>query len=292
GGQLDGWKWDSSGRLMLLDVSMCFVVLFSDFGINTNRRFCVQKTCSRPTTSYNTCRRPFSSSSARREKNHYCAAARCRPLSSIRKKNLRATTVREIVHNAGSVCKKTSCVRSPNGRQRSRHRLCNPTAAVASFSVQTCFIGERSGDLAGHGRHILEDIVGRVAQYVDEHYPVDKWHLGDLIACGSTIGVKISSTYLRAVKVPLKDHSKMIVCPKKLLPTLSHLCEIAVCRFDNKCRIGPLAGAPPDTCAVVISTETESGFITEDDTLSSLSHSKLPEVGKIQSTLPMMWGQW
>ncbi|GFT61497.1 hypothetical protein TNCV_4271841 [Trichonephila clavipes] len=36
--------------------------------------------------------------------------------------------------------------------------------------------------------------------------------------------------------------------------------------LDNKCRIGPLAGAPPDTCAVVISTETESGFITEDDT--------------------------
>ncbi|GFX81791.1 integrase catalytic domain-containing protein [Trichonephila clavipes] len=29
---------------------------------------------------------------------------------------------------------------------------------------------------------ILEDIVGRVAQYVDEHYPVDKWRLGDLIA--------------------------------------------------------------------------------------------------------------
>ncbi|GFV25920.1 hypothetical protein TNCV_4558081 [Trichonephila clavipes] len=36
--------------------------------------------------------------------------------------------------------------------------------------------------------------------------------------------------------------------------------------LDNKCRIGPLAGAPPDTCAVVIITETESGFITEDDT--------------------------
>ncbi|GFY14860.1 hypothetical protein TNCV_234101 [Trichonephila clavipes] len=36
--------------------------------------------------------------------------------------------------------------------------------------------------------------------------------------------------------------------------------------LDNKCRIGPLAGVPPDTCAVVISTETESGFITEDDT--------------------------
>ncbi|GFV33511.1 hypothetical protein TNCV_3574641 [Trichonephila clavipes] len=52
------------------------------------------------------------------------------------------------------------------------------------------------------GRHILEDIVGRVAQYVDEHYPVDKWHLGRLDSMGSTIGVKISSTYLRAVKVP------------------------------------------------------------------------------------------
>ncbi|GFU61119.1 hypothetical protein TNCV_763801 [Trichonephila clavipes] len=51
------------------------------------------------------------------------------------------------------------------------------------------------------GRHILEDIVGRVAQYVDEHYPVDKWHLGDLIAWVAQ-SAKISSTYLRAVKVP------------------------------------------------------------------------------------------
>ncbi|GFW00515.1 hypothetical protein TNCV_693541 [Trichonephila clavipes] len=49
--------------------------------------------------------------------------------------------------------------------------------------------------------------------------------------------------------------------------------------LDNKCRIGPLAGAPPDTCAVVISTETESGFITEDDT-SPVCHTPSPEVGK------------
>ncbi|GFW78998.1 hypothetical protein TNCV_214311 [Trichonephila clavipes] len=43
-------------------------------------------------------------------------------------------------------------------------------------------------------------------------------------------------------------------------------CHTVKCMpLDNKCRI-PLAGAPPDTCAVVISTETESGFITEDDT--------------------------
>ncbi|GFV07711.1 hypothetical protein TNCV_4942131 [Trichonephila clavipes] len=38
-----------------------------------------------------------------------------------------------------------------------------------------------------------------------------------------------------------------------------------------KCRIGPLVAAPPDTCAVVISTETESGFITEDDTFQSVT---------------------
>ncbi|GFU10666.1 hypothetical protein TNCV_1773351 [Trichonephila clavipes] len=48
----------------------------------------------------------------------------------------------------------------------------------------------------------------------------------------------------------------------KLLPTLSNC---------HKCRIGPLAAAPPDTCAVVISTETESGFITEDDTSPSVT---------------------
>ncbi|GFT64315.1 hypothetical protein TNCV_403101 [Trichonephila clavipes] len=58
--------------------------------------------------------------------------------------------------------------------------------------------------------------------------------------------------------------------------------------LDNKCRIGPLAGAPPDTCAVVISTETESGFITEDDTSPVCHTPKLPEFGKIQSTLPMI----
>ncbi|GBM34870.1 Transposable element Tcb2 transposase [Araneus ventricosus] len=46
------------------------------------RRFCVQKTCFRPTTSYNTCRRPFSSSFGPKEKKHYCAAARFRPLCS------------------------------------------------------------------------------------------------------------------------------------------------------------------------------------------------------------------
>ncbi|GFW37066.1 hypothetical protein TNCV_5019641 [Trichonephila clavipes] len=61
--------------------------------------------------------------------------------------------------------------------------------------------------------------------------------------------------------------------------------------LDNKCRIGPLAGAPPDTCAVVISTETESGFITEDDTSPVCHTPSCQRSAKIQSTLPMMWGQ-
>ncbi|GFS53953.1 uncharacterized protein TNCV_3761731 [Trichonephila clavipes] len=57
-----------------------------------------------------------------RKKNHYCAAARCRPLSSIRKKNLRYYGAKSS-SQCRSVCKKTSCVRSLNGRQR-RNRLC------------------------------------------------------------------------------------------------------------------------------------------------------------------------
>ncbi|GFU87166.1 uncharacterized protein TNCV_1113761 [Trichonephila clavipes] len=57
-------------------------------------------------------RRPFSSSFGTKEKNHYCAAARCRPLSSIRKKNLRYYGAKSS-SQCRSVCKKTSCVRSP-----------------------------------------------------------------------------------------------------------------------------------------------------------------------------------
>ncbi|GFV33401.1 uncharacterized protein TNCV_1068681 [Trichonephila clavipes] len=93
---------------MLLNVSMCLVVLFSDFEINTIRRFCVQKTCSgRPRAT--TPARPFSSSFGTKEKNHYCAAARCRPLSSIRKKNLRYYGAKSS-SQCRSVCKQeTSC---------------------------------------------------------------------------------------------------------------------------------------------------------------------------------------
>ncbi|GFT61306.1 hypothetical protein TNCV_1227541 [Trichonephila clavipes] len=75
------------------------------------------------------------------------------------------------------------------------------------------------------GRHILEDIVGRVAQYVDEHYPVDKWHLGDLISWVAQSALKYRPRICELSKC-LEGPLKMIVCPKKLLPTLSHLVKL------------------------------------------------------------------
>ncbi|GFX63580.1 uncharacterized protein TNCV_2005091 [Trichonephila clavipes] len=100
---------DAAGR------SQCVsLVLLATLGSIPIRRFCVQRPIPGPTTSYNTARedRFLQALSARRRRT-LCAAARCRPLSSIRKKNL--ATVRNRLHNAGSaVCKKTSCVRSPS----------------------------------------------------------------------------------------------------------------------------------------------------------------------------------
>ncbi|GFU29177.1 hypothetical protein TNCV_278031 [Trichonephila clavipes] len=122
------------------------------------------------------------------------------------------------------------------------------------------------------GRHILEDIVGRVAQYVDEHYPVDKWHLGDLIAWVAQSALKYRPRICELSKC-LEGPLKMIVCPKKLLPTVTP-CEIAVCRSTINAGSDRWPVRLPDTCAVVISTETESGFITEDDT-SPVCHTQV-----------------
>ncbi|GFT93860.1 hypothetical protein TNCV_2132751 [Trichonephila clavipes] len=75
------------------------------------------------------------------------------------------------------------------------------------------------------GRHIIEDIVGRVAQYVDEHYPVDKWHLGDLIAWVAQSALKYRPRICELSKClegPLKDDR----VSQKLLPTLSHLVKL------------------------------------------------------------------
>ncbi|GFW93532.1 hypothetical protein TNCV_47351 [Trichonephila clavipes] len=91
---------------------------------------------------------------------------------------------------------------------------------------------------------------------------------GQLDSMGNTIGVKISSTYLRAVKVQRRT-TKDDRMSQEIAPTLSP-CEIAVCR-STICRIRTAGRCASDTCAVVISTETESGFITEDDTSQSVT---------------------
>ncbi|GFV12002.1 hypothetical protein TNCV_4716101, partial [Trichonephila clavipes] len=125
------------------------------------------------------------------------------------------------------------------------------------------------------GRHILEDIVGRVAQYVDEHYAVDKWHLGDLIAWVAQSALKYRPRICELSKC-LEGPLKMIVCPKKLPHTVTP-CEIAVCR--STINAGSDRWPVRLQTRAVVSTETESGFITEDDT-SPVCHTKLPEVGK------------
>ncbi|GFV42565.1 hypothetical protein TNCV_3718981 [Trichonephila clavipes] len=96
---------------------------------------------------------------------------------------------------------------------------------LPSQRLQTSSIGERSGDLSG--RHILEDIVVRVAQYVDEHYPVDKWHLGDLIAWVAQSALKYRPRICELSKClegPL-DRVSQEIAPHTVTP-----CEIAVCR--------------------------------------------------------------
>ncbi|GBN12089.1 hypothetical protein AVEN_242738-1 [Araneus ventricosus] len=90
-------------------VSQCGPTTLGSISI---RRFCVQKTCFRPTTSYNTCRRPFSSSFGPKEKKHYCTAARCRPLCSIRENNLRYYGAKT-PSQCRSLCKAASCVCPP-----------------------------------------------------------------------------------------------------------------------------------------------------------------------------------
>ncbi|GBN68957.1 hypothetical protein AVEN_181814-1, partial [Araneus ventricosus] len=84
------------------------------------RRFCVQKTCFRPTTSCNTYRRTFSSLSARRRTavpqfvaDHFVASGR----------RISATTVRRRLHNTGLYARRPVVHVPLNGRQR-RTRLC------------------------------------------------------------------------------------------------------------------------------------------------------------------------
>ncbi|GFX25850.1 hypothetical protein TNCV_2639941 [Trichonephila clavipes] len=75
-----------------------------------------------------------------------------------------------------------------------------------------------------------EDIVGRVVQYVDEHYPVDKWHLGDLIAWVAQSALKYRPRICELSKCN-KDDVSQEIAPHTVTP-----CEIAVCRSTINAR--------------------------------------------------------
>ncbi|GFW42225.1 metabotropic glutamate receptor 3 [Trichonephila clavipes] len=110
GGQLDEWKWDCR-RLMLLNVSMCLVAtqrLWDQYQSEDS----VPEDLFQADHELQHLQKTVFSSFGTKEKNHYCAAARCRPLSSIRKKNLRYYGAKSS-SQCRSVCKKTSCVRYP-----------------------------------------------------------------------------------------------------------------------------------------------------------------------------------
>ncbi|GFU08560.1 uncharacterized protein TNCV_3101011 [Trichonephila clavipes] len=98
---------------MLLDVSMCLVVLFSDFGINTNPKILCPEDLFQADHELQHLQKTVFSSFGTKEKNHYCAAARCRPLSSIRKKNLRYYGAKSS-SQCGSVCKEDQLCAFPS----------------------------------------------------------------------------------------------------------------------------------------------------------------------------------
>ncbi|GFU64479.1 hypothetical protein TNCV_333201 [Trichonephila clavipes] len=101
---------------MLLDVSMCLVVLFSDFGITKKVSVSRRPVPGRPraTTPAETVYNYFGT----KEKNHYCIAAFRYFQASVRR--ISATTVRKSSFNAGLYA--LPGVRSP--QRNSENRLC------------------------------------------------------------------------------------------------------------------------------------------------------------------------
>ncbi|GBN50911.1 hypothetical protein AVEN_151427-1 [Araneus ventricosus] len=74
----DSLRWRAVGwmEMGLSQADAASVPMWSnDSGININPKILCP--CFRPTTSYSTCRRQFSSSFSPKEKKHYCAAEEC-----------------------------------------------------------------------------------------------------------------------------------------------------------------------------------------------------------------------
>ncbi|GFW61012.1 hypothetical protein TNCV_4872221 [Trichonephila clavipes] len=111
---------------------------------------------------------------------------------------------------------------------------------------------------------------------------------GRLDSMGSTIGVKISSTYLRAVKC-LEGPLKRSCVPRNCSHTVTP-CEIAVCHST--------INAGSDRWPVRLHVRWSSALRLNRDSSLKMTSSPVchtpscPRSAKIQSTLPMMWGQW
>ncbi|GFU99964.1 paired domain-containing protein [Trichonephila clavipes] len=121
--QLDGWKWDcreADAACRRLNVSRSVVQRLWD-QYQSEDSVSRRPVPGRPRATTPAEDR-FLALSARRRRTTTVPQLVCRPLSSIRKKNLRYYGAKSS-SQCRSVCKKTSCVRSLNGRQR-RNRLC------------------------------------------------------------------------------------------------------------------------------------------------------------------------
>ena len=95
-------------------------------------------------------------------------------------------------------------------------------------------------------RHIFEDIVGRVIQYMDEPCLGDEWHLGNMTALTAQPALKFCSCIMELSEY-LKGRREVIMCLNKSLPILLHLVKsLYAARQQMSDRTAALA---PSSCA-------------------------------------------
>ena len=87
GGQSDGWKWDYH-KLMLLEVSMCLIVWFDDYGINYKPQIQCLENLFQANHKLRHLQKTVISTYGLKKENHCCTSARCRSFCRIVKKDL------------------------------------------------------------------------------------------------------------------------------------------------------------------------------------------------------------
>ncbi|GFV05656.1 transposable element Tcb2 transposase [Trichonephila clavipes] len=119
-----GWMEMGLSQADAADVSMCLVVLFSDFGINTNPKILCPEDLFQADHELQHLQTVFLALSAHEGGSTTTVPQLiCRPLSSIQEEESPATTVRNRLHNAGLYARRPVGCIPLNGRQR-RNRLC------------------------------------------------------------------------------------------------------------------------------------------------------------------------